>query len=863
MTTFTLQFSNLNTLTGYIKNNNIQNSNKVLIQIFYSDKSKKDIIDIKNHIIKILPDSSVIGASSAGTIYKGEILDDTIIISFSLFEDSYIQSIAYKNTDSDTIIKNLTQNFIKHETKLLIAFANTFTFDGNTLLNKLSAALPNLIIAGGNAADNFNFTQCHVFSESCDESDIVIAIINSQKLQIQTEYLFNWETIGNSMSVTHSEGSTVYTLNHKKIIDIYEEYLGKEVRKNLLQFAMEFPLIFKDKGTTIARSLVAFNEEEGSMTFAGNIPQGINVQFGFANIEYIQEKNKQTLLEKFQYQHESMFIYSCAGRRHTLDTLLQNEINTLNYIAENSGFLTYGEFFHNQNTCNNDLLNITTTLITLNENQLNTPIEIKNKDIPFDQKDIRLKALTNLITKTSQNLDEKNHYLKQFKKIVEESSIFSKTDEQGIIVDINSNFEKISGYTKKELIGQSHSIVKNPAVESDIFKDLWNTILSKKTWHGLMKNKRKNGLTYHVLANISPIYYKDGRFKEFITIQHDVTKLEEYKEILKYELHTKSKNLESNLNYTKQYENGINTTIAILKTDTNNIITYANDKFLELSEYTSTELIGMDCDQLRNTQYKNLEKPLRQGDIIELTSIHTSKKGNKLTTNIVFYPIFDLHGNIIEILQIINDITDIIELNREIIDTQREVVSTMGAIGETRSKETGLHVKRVAEYSYLLAKLYGLNEEEANLLKQASPMHDIGKVGIPDNILNKPGKLTKEEFEIMKSHSNLGYEMLKHSKREILQASATIAISHHEKWDGSGYPKGLKEENIHVFGRITAIADVFDALGHDRCYKKSWKIEDILKLFQEEKGKHFEPKLVDLFFDNLDQFLKIKDELND
>ena len=187
----------------------------------------------------------------------------------------------------------------------------------------------------------------------------------------------------------------------------------------------------------------------------------------------------------------------------------------------------------------------------------------------------------------------------------------------------------------------------------------------------------------------------------------------------------------------------------------------------------------------------------------------------------------------------------------------------MGAIGETRSKETGLHVKRVAEYSYLLAILCGLNKQEASLLKQASPMHDIGKVGIADNILNKPGKLTKEEFEIMKTHAGLGYEMLKHSQRPILKASAIVAHTHHEKWDGSGYPKGLSGENIPIFGRITAVADVFDALGHDRVYKKAWKLEDILSLLDEEKGKHFDPKIASLFIENLDDFLKIRDSMQD
>ena len=202
-------------------------------------------------------------------------------------------------------------------------------------------------------------------------------------------------------------------------------------------------------------------------------------------------------------------------------------------------------------------------------------------------------------------------------------------------------------------------------------------------------------------------------------------------------------------------------------------------------------------------------------------------------------------------------------LNKEIEDTQREVVFTMGAIGESRSKETGNHVKRVAEYSKLLAKLYGLSEAEAEMLKQASPMHDIGKVAIPDAVLNKPGRFNEEERAIMDTHAQLGYDMLKHSHRPLLQAAATVAYEHHEKYDGSGYPRGLAGEDIHIFGRITALADVFDALGSDRVYKKAWEDARIFALFKEERGKHFDPVLVDLFFEHLEQFLAIRDKFKD
>jgi HD-GYP domain-containing protein (c-di-GMP phosphodiesterase class II) len=202
-------------------------------------------------------------------------------------------------------------------------------------------------------------------------------------------------------------------------------------------------------------------------------------------------------------------------------------------------------------------------------------------------------------------------------------------------------------------------------------------------------------------------------------------------------------------------------------------------------------------------------------------------------------------------------------LTNEIEETQKEIIFTMGEIGESRSKETGNHVKRVAEFSYFLALGLGMSQEEADLLKMASPMHDIGKVAIPDEVLKKPGKLTEEEFDVMKSHTNIGYNLLKNSTRHILKTAAIVAYQHHEKWNGKGYPCGIKGEEIHIYGRITAIADVFDALGSERVYKKAWELDRILNLFKEERGHHFDPRVVDVFFEQLPNIVKVRDAYSD
>ena len=197
-------------------------------------------------------------------------------------------------------------------------------------------------------------------------------------------------------------------------------------------------------------------------------------------------------------------------------------------------------------------------------------------------------------------------------------------------------------------------------------------------------------------------------------------------------------------------------------------------------------------------------------------------------------------------------------LNEEIINTQREIVETLGEVVESRSKEVANHVNRVAIISYILAKAYGLDEDEAIKIKMASPMHDIGKIGIPDNILLKPGMLEMNEFEKMKAHTTIGRDILGSSDREILKAASIIAYEHHEQWNGHGYPRGLKGEEIHIYGRITAIADVFDALTEKRCYKDAWDMEKVIHYFRAQRGEQFDPNLIDLFFEN---FQKIQEAI--
>ena len=326
--------------------------------------------------------------------------------------------------------------------------------------------------------------------------------------------------------------------------------------------------------------------------------------------------------------------------------------------------------------------------------------------------------------KLQSEVNDVNVLLEQYKIAVDVGALVSKTDTQGVITYVNDLFCEVSQYSREELLGKNHNLVRSPDVSKSIYKHMWSTIQNKKTWNGLIKNRAKDGSAYYVEATIIPLLNSENEIIEYISVRTDITKE--------------------------------------------------------------------------------------------------------------------------------------IELREDIVATQKEVLHTLGELGEWRSKETGDHVNRVSLFSEILAREYGCPYDEVELLKMASPMHDIGKVVIPDSILLKPGKLTDGEFAHMKDHTVYGWEIFNKSKNELLQTAALIAHQHHEKWDGSGYPRGLKKEEIHIFGRITAIADVFDALSHDRVYKKAWSVEATLDFIKGEKGKAFEPKLVDILVDNLDEILRIK-----
>jgi PAS domain S-box-containing protein len=564
-------------------------------------------------------------------------------------------------------------------------------------------------------------------------------------------------------------------------------------------------------------------------------------------------------------------VFETSSTSESLEIIKKEDIDLIILDSEIEDNNAYSFLIHNKKTILDELkikiillTNNNSTFISRDAFRLGVREIIKK---PYSVEELILKIDMFMNDKDIEDeIESSKKLLEQYKNAVDRSSIVSKADAKGVITYVNEAFCDISGYSKEELLGKTHSIIRHEDMHSSIFEDMWYTIkIKKEPWFGEIKNKKKNGGDYWVQTIINPILDNDNNVVEYIGIGTDITQIEKLKTHFKKQYDLTQNNFNEIMNLSKLYEKAIDQSSIILRISPDKTINYANESFYKISGLTPKELIGKPYNFLNGNEfvYYKFLKEIKSKGIWKGKIKHIFKNNEEYHFLVTIIPIINLDGEILEYMSIKQDITELVKLDIEIQETQKEIIYKMGEIGETRSKETGNHVKRVAEYSRLLALLWGMNKKDANNLLIASPMHDIGKVGIPDSILKKEGKLTNDEFEIMKEHAIIGYNILKDSNREILKAAAIVAKEHHEKWDGSGYPFGLKGEEIHIYGRITAIADVFDALGSERCYKKAWEDEKIFELLNQQKGKHFDPYLIELFFCHIDKFFEIRNKYKD
>ena len=480
-------------------------------------------------------------------------------------------------------------------------------------------------------------------------------------------------------------------------------------------------------------------------------------------------------------------------------------------------------------------------------------------------KPISIERLLNKLAELTERMqllkqvEENRRLLEQYKMLVDEKAIVVKMDKNGNIIYMNQQFCEISGYSEAELLGQYYLFSLDEDGQQDVLNDIKQSMEKNNKWQGILKKRAKSGSIYVVDVTLVAIIDALNKISEFVALMVDMSEVYEKFERLSLNL---KQDLSEQKHYLQEYERAfeLGTSLCIINTDGQ--IISANKNFSATLNYTPGELNGLSLyDLVQNgVDFKDrvLRKVINHGFSSRVIKVLT-KNGGFRTLSIIVVGIHNQAGDIHSLMNLCHDISETINLNEDIIENQKDLIYVLGEVVENRSHETGLHIKRVALISELLARKYGFSEEYATMIKLASPLHDIGKVGIPDDILHKQGKLSVDEYQIIKKHAELGYRLLNKLDKPLIKMAATIAHEHHEYFNGLGYPTGLVGEHIAIEARIVSLVDVFDALSSRRIYKEPWTDAEIIDYLNKNKSVQFDPELVDLFMENIDEIISIRE----
>ncbi|MDR3395320.1 MAG: PAS domain S-box protein [Parasulfuritortus sp.] len=455
--------------------------------------------------------------------------------------------------------------------------------------------------------------------------------------------------------------------------------------------------------------------------------------------------------------------------------------------------------------------------------------------------------------------------LEQYKNLVDQSAIVCKLNGAGQITYVNDKLCEISGFASDELIGRDIAAIRHESEKNQHFKTILDQLESGRKWTGIIRNRKRNGDLYVVESSLMPIINEQGEVAEIVSMDVDITEIYENYENLVDALNRSRLSLEEQRHFLNEYKRALELGACICVLDRDFHIISVNKQFENLLGYSVEELQGKPASGIM----PELSAGRCLGDVEKADKeTFTSRilrfrnhQDQYLQFSVGCVGVHNLAGDIESIIMICQDITESLTLNREIVETQRELLYMMGDVVENRSQETAQHVKRVAQVSKFLALKAGLNPETADMIETAAPMHDVGKVGIRDAVLHKEGKLSPDEYEEMKHHARIGHSILGKVERPLIALAAIIAHEHHERWDGKGYPYGLKGEEINIAGRIVAIADVLDALSNARIYKPAWDEERVIDYFREQRGQQFDPRLVDLLLAHWDTIKTLRNSI--
>ena len=526
-----------------------------LIQIFTASTNRDEIQSILDDIASSFPKALVIGATTAGEISHAKMYDNSTVISLSLFEETSLLC-AHVESMNSLSGKKLASQITSKETKAAIVISEGLRgedYDG--FIKGIKSKNSKLIIAGGLAGDNFVLAKTYVFlNQKIFSSGAVSVSFSGKNLFADNRYNLNWTPIGKEFTITSVEGNIVHTIDNRSAKEIFSRYLGSNIFDKNAAELPNFQLLYTEGNTSVSRTPLGVQGE--SLVFAGPLKEGQKVQFGFSNATALLSGAEKINQEIDKNPAQAIYIFSCIARKTLLGKTLEKEFHAFEEIAPTAGFFTYGEYYSTSG--NNAILNCTTTLLVLSEKKKKKKKAPKRKRVDTHTTDnVTFGALTHFIKQTSDELSENISLLNQYKNVVDKSSLVSKTDVNGKITYVNDNFCKTSKFSREELIGENHNIVRDENISDAIFKKMWFDLNRAKVWRGLISNKAKDGSIYYIETTIMPILDEKGDPQEFIAIRQDVTK----------QIHSKQRIIEKEQFIKAIFDNQDSVVILASKTD--------------------------------------------------------------------------------------------------------------------------------------------------------------------------------------------------------------------------------------------------------------------------------------------------------
>jgi diguanylate cyclase (GGDEF)-like protein/PAS domain S-box-containing protein len=651
-------YTNQQELTRFIKNENIQNSSSLLIQVFSAIVERSFISQLLSELTELLPDAVIIGSTTDGEIMDGRVSSGKVVLSFTQFENTTLKaaSIEHKK-DGYYSGQYIAKMLIGPSTKLLLCFVDGLHTNGEEFLNGITSVNESVIVAGGHAGDNNLFTQTYVFTKEiiCSKGAVAVAL-NSKHLHVHRDYSFNWHPIGNELTITKAEENRIYTIDEKSAVETYAYYLGEGISKGLPGIGVEFPLIVNRNGSNIARAAIAKNED-GSLIVGGNIYTGEKVRIGYGNSKEILKRSHNILNSTSQKPSEVIFVYSCMTRKYFMGEEIESEIMPLQQIAPVSGFFTYGEFFTNDHR---ELFNQTMTLISLSESD-----QIQNKILevsspPPDINSASIEALTHLINITSQEVKEQTKALKesihQNKKLKERMELALLGSNDGVwdwdvtndTVFFSSRWQEMLGYYNNELPHKFSTWEDrlNPNDAEETWRDI-NKHLNGETeyYESIYRLKHKDGHWVWILDRGKAHRDDSGKVVRMIGTHTDIT--QEKEDQLKI-LHLAQ--------MIEQIHEALNTT------DLKGYITSWNHGSEVLFGYTSEEILDEHISLLFSSEayqtfIKNIPALMETGEYRCIVTM-VKKSGEEVIINLSLSLLKDNKGNPTGIVSYLQDITE-------------------------------------------------------------------------------------------------------------------------------------------------------------------------------------------------------------